>query len=229
MKHLKFILSDYLLKVALLISIVFLGGLPPPIKGQRIELPPLSCGIYDNVSIAEATCNGTFLMWGETFESDPNKTISIFLQQYKNYTELAHDHFRANVGPFYCQNCERTNEEGYGYVGIKNETLPDLISSSYTKSNVTTLFTNGDFCSTEEKNIKIANDNDVPNALSCSALQKHCEKLNDGWLVYAKTFETVSSNRRIKISCRVCGHKILYLYVLFFFLLEYTIWHSTNC
>ena len=105
-------IKNYNWKTKFLLISFMLGSLRT-VEAQRIELPPLSCGIYDNVSIAEAECNGIFLLWGETLDSNLNKTTSIF--QKNNYTEG--ESYRANVGPFYCQTCARTNEEGYGYVG----------------------------------------------------------------------------------------------------------------
>ena len=78
---------------------------------------------------------------------------------------------QASIGPYYCDILEE--EDCYGYVGIVNDSLPSFIVKEE------------DFC---KENIDIDN----PQDLTCSAFQRRCEDMNLGWLIYAKSFETVS-------------------------------------
>ena len=81
---------------------------------------------------------------------------------------------QASIGPYYCDILEE--EDWYGYVGIVNDSLPSFIVKEE------------DFC---KENIDIR-ANYIPQDLTCSALQRRCEDMNLGWLIYAKSFETVS-------------------------------------
>ncbi len=152
--------------------------------------PTFTCGenngIYGTLSEAEEACvanNGVMYMWGESssegtaFVSDTNETG-----------------YRASVGPFWCTrtdpygacNITSTGGPGFGYVG-NTTNLPDLVSA-YTQTNNTGIFNGIDVCHEDGMSL-IAKK--VPEDITCSALQRHCEDLNLGWLIFAKSFKTV--------------------------------------
>ena len=102
-------------------------------------------------------------------------------------------------------------------VGKENKTLPNPVSSYFTKGNLTSITNDAwDVCRIEEESIKITNNDDVPHSISCSALQNHCEKLNAGWLVFAETFEIVSNNLKL-CCCFVSNTTACALHESFFF------------
>ena len=87
---------------------------------------------------------------------------------------------QASIGPYYCDILEE--EDCYGYVGIVNDCLPSLIVN----------ITREDECVFGQSFCKENIDIDKSQDLTCSALQRRCEDMNLGWLIYAKSFETVS-------------------------------------
>jgi hypothetical protein len=125
-----------------------------------MDLPDLDCPTFANVTLAETTCQGNFLMWGEFFNETTGTTQSAFLEDE-----------RAEYGPYFCSTC-LDGQEGYGYVG-DDTVLPDLVDN-----------TCNDDC-TSQCPVKIFESLEDT---SCAGLQKHCEQSGHGWLTYAKSF-----------------------------------------
>jgi len=128
-----------------------------------MDIPELDCPTYANVALAKAACSGTFLMWGETF----NSTTGVIRNSFAEGEQ-------AQYGPYYCETCF-DGFEGYGYVG-SDETLPDQVNDVCHQDT---------YCSTTCNWKIFENVEDT----SCGGLQRYCEESGSGWLIYAKAFE----------------------------------------